>query len=57
MEWKDYFNDPFFNIDEDDTQQNTECRMNIYYFIDIKLKSDYEIYLKSKILLIITNKK
>ena len=25
MEWKDYFNDPFFNID-DDNQQNNECK-------------------------------
>ena len=26
MEWKDYFNHPFFNIDEDDNQQNKECK-------------------------------
>ena len=26
MEWKDYFNDPFFKIDEDDIFQNTECK-------------------------------
>ena len=57
MEWKDYFNDPFFNIEEDDIFQNTECKTNIYYFIDKKLKSEYELCLKSKILLIITNKK
>ena len=55
MEWKDYFNDPFFNIDEDDIFQNTECKINIYYFIDNKLKSEYELCLKSNILLIITN--
>ena len=26
MEWEDYFNDPFFNIDEDDNQQIKECK-------------------------------
>ncbi len=57
MEWKDYFNDPFFNIDDDDIQQNNECKINILIFIDKKLKSEYELCLKSKILLIITDKK
>ena len=26
MEWKDYFNDPFFNFNDDDFQQNNECK-------------------------------
>ena len=29
MDWKDYFNDPFFNIDDDDIFQNAECKLNI----------------------------
>ena len=26
MEWKDYFNDPFFIFNDDDIQQNNECK-------------------------------
>ena len=28
MDWKDYFNDPFFNVDDDDIYQNEECKIN-----------------------------
>ena len=46
-----YFNDSFFNIDDDDIQQNNECKIYFLIFIDKKLKSEYEICLKSKIFL------
>ena len=29
MKWDNYFNDPFFNIDDDDIQLNSECKKNI----------------------------
>ena len=28
MEWKDYFDDPFFKVDDDDIYQNEECKIN-----------------------------
>ena len=28
MEWKDYFNDPFFNIDDEDAKESEECKIN-----------------------------
>ena len=30
MEWKEYFDDPFFKIDDDDDDihQNEECKIN-----------------------------
>ena len=31
MEWKNYFDDPFFNIDDDDIFQNNECKNNIKF--------------------------
>ena len=29
MEWNDYFNDPFFNINDNDIQQNDDCKIVI----------------------------
>ena len=29
MEWKDYFNDPFFNVNDDDINENEECKIDI----------------------------
>ena len=26
MDWNDYFNDPFFNVNDDDIEQNEECK-------------------------------
>ena len=31
MEWKDYFDDPFFNFDDDNIQQKNECKNNIKF--------------------------
>ena len=28
MEWKEYFDDPFFKVDDDDIHQNEECKIN-----------------------------
>ena len=28
MEWKDYFDDPFFKVDDEDIHQNEECKIN-----------------------------
>ena len=28
MEWKEYFDDPFFKVDNDDIHQNEECKIN-----------------------------
>ena len=28
MEWKDYFDDLFFKVDDDDIHQNEECKIN-----------------------------
>ena len=31
LEWEDYFKDPFFNVDDDDINENEECK--ILFFI------------------------
>ena len=28
MEWKDYFDEPFFKVDDEDIHQNEECKIN-----------------------------
>ena len=32
MEWKEYFNHPFFNVNDDDIQENDECKI-VFYLI------------------------
>ena len=32
MEWNDYFNHPFFNVNDDDIQENNECKIIFYLF-------------------------
>ena len=29
MEWKDYFDDPFFKVNDDDINENEECKIDI----------------------------
>ena len=39
MDWKDYFNDPFFNDNEEDIQEN-ECKIKNYFCLDKKMKNE-----------------
>ena len=32
MEWNDYFNHPFFNVNDDNIQENDECKIVFYLF-------------------------
>ena len=32
MNWDDYFNDPFFNVNDDNFNQNDECKIVIYLY-------------------------
>ena len=51
MEWKDYFNDPFFNDDEkDDIKENIECK-NTYLKAVKKLNEEKNSYLNRKIII------
>ena len=31
MEWKDYFEDPFFKVNDEDVKENEECKINIKF--------------------------
>ena len=32
MEWKDYFNDPFFKVNDKDIKENLECKNKKFKF-------------------------
>ena len=36
MEWKDYFEDPFFNINDEDNKNNEECKLKILIILSSK---------------------
>ena len=40
MEWKDYFDDPFFKENEEDIQENEECKIKNYFCLDKKMKNE-----------------
>jgi tRNA uridine 5-carbamoylmethylation protein Kti12 len=51
MEWKDYFNDPFFNVDDkDDIKENIESK-NTYLKVVKKLNEEKNSYLNRKIII------
>ena len=49
MEWEEYFNDPFFRVNDDDIKINEECKINLLQK-DKKLKLKYEFNINGKIL-------
>ena len=40
MEWNDYFNDPFFKVNDENIEYNDECKIKYLIYIDKLLKDE-----------------